>query len=348
MLLPDPSYGLHDGLALASVPGVPSNSPPFAQVRRLDGIVHHLDQVVSPERRLERCALKGVQLATGTFDNADPDNTLFAVDARDSVITTLYDPIARKGVVLHLDRSGDVDQKLRDALAFLDVGVAPHNRILANLVGGVWLGAGPCVGDDIARQLRSVLIDLTWDDWSFSSCYEHRYGVALDLAQGRLTVFEHTAAVAATFEAEMWRQHAMQATPQADLSPPVLAPSATLRYAPTFPNLSVPLSDRQMQTLEGVTHSLIQNADRGVRSHTRRAFLTHFSSDMQAHLRAELSPRSLGLYAAPLPDWEKGVQDGVRRRASESAWHLVYERADDGITVFGIFNTRQVPYTPWQ
>lgn len=304
-----------------------SHTDSLPEVRRLPRIVHRLDDLLDATQ-ISRSAVKGLRAATGTFDTKSADNFLFALDATDSAITTLYAPSNSKGVVIHFDVTCDVDEHLLRAVEFLGAGTNGSSHIIANIVGGVWFGAEARLGEQVRRCLRGHNIEPNWDDWSYMRCLEHRYGVLLDLTGGGLTVFEHTAAVAADFEAAVWADHARQR-----MVPPLVA----LEYASTYAICERHLSPPQRQILSEATRRIMENARLGRRGDARSVFLESFPPAIQAAMRAERSHRWNRLQATELDHWEPNAR--ARRH-----WCLIFERHTQGIRLFGVFDISRLPY----
>lgn len=212
---------------------------PQPQVHRLPSPVDTLRQVLGDLPKSERGALKNARHASATYSPHSQDNVLFALDARDSVIVTLYDIQKREGVVLHLDAGCDVEKEVQKALRGLSRGRCNPAAIVAHLVGGIWLG-GSQVGGQIRCALRSRLIEPSWEDWSFSSCHDHRYGATLNLETGDVTVFEHTAEVIAAYRRTMWE------------TPP---------HSPYLPAVAMPASVAPMSTSAWAKRHLVSRAD---------------------------------------------------------------------------------------
>lgn len=170
----------------------------------ISNTVDDLKQVFSDSPELNKGVLKGVRFTGGRYQDLGQDNYLFSLDARDSTIVTLYNPHTQKGVVHHFEDKARMEKEIRKSIDFLG-GFRHADQIEANIVGGVWFGAGEKIGNRIREALRSYQIEPAWNDWSFTPCYGHRYGAILHLKHGNLTVFEHTSDIATQFKQDKWQ-----------------------------------------------------------------------------------------------------------------------------------------------
>lgn len=139
---------------------------------------------------IANCALQG-EGVTATYRDDVAANCLYSLNAQTCVIATLYNPDTQSGAVIHFDHNIAhlIDDAIRTALTH--IGLDSESAISATLCGGIWFGAGESVGAPVQDALRRHDISPTWDQWSFSRCTEHNYGVVLDLKRGDVTLFEH-------------------------------------------------------------------------------------------------------------------------------------------------------------
>lgn len=123
---------------------------------------------------------------------------LVAFGGGDAVILSVFDASTGKAALAHVDRNDQaaVDQALGAVLVYLGA-TNPTAELTATLFGGAWRTSP----DDIGAKVRDTLVDQgitpTWHQWSFPMPgREDRHGVALDLSNGALTVFEHAVELA--------------------------------------------------------------------------------------------------------------------------------------------------------
>lgn len=174
----------------ANIPGcMPRAQPQHRFIGNIDDIREAFPSRQSPA--IANGALQG-EGVTATYRDDAQDNYLYSVNAQTCVIATLYNPDTQSGAVIHFDHniSHLIDEAIGTALTH--IGSSAEPGISATLCGGIWFGAGESVGAPVQDTLRRYDIWPSWDQWSFSPCTEHNYGVVLDLKQGDVTLFEHS------------------------------------------------------------------------------------------------------------------------------------------------------------
>lgn len=180
-----------------------------AKRRYIPHTVDNLKHALSVFPDLGKGTLRGARCARDRYERGNEDNYLFSLDARDSTILTLYNPVTKKGVVHHFDDKAGMERDIQKSIDFLG-GFRQAEQIEAHIIGGIWFSTGEKVGNRIQETLRSCSIEPEWKDWSFTPFYGHRYGAILELEHGHVTVFEHTADVATAFKRDKLEQ--MQST----------------------------------------------------------------------------------------------------------------------------------------
>ena len=137
---------------------------------------------------------------------ANDSNLLYSLDARNCIVATMYNSAAKKGAMIQFDNNigAHINSAIEKALEQID-GLSGKNseNIEASMTGGVWLLGGQNIGAPVKETLARYGVDAPWDDWSFSPCIEHSYGVILELDTGKLRIFEHPPVVAEDFYAPL-------------------------------------------------------------------------------------------------------------------------------------------------
>lgn len=165
------------------------------------GVVHYIQDAFPG--KVSPCYLRGAMQGEGvisSYNSSKNDNYLYSLNAQTCVIATLYNHDNRTGAVIHFDHN--ISRLIDDAINAAISKLKPNGNgtISSTLSGGVWFMGGENIGEPVRNSLTKNGIDHSWDQWSFSPCIEHNYGVVMNLENGKVDVFEHSLELVEKFQ----------------------------------------------------------------------------------------------------------------------------------------------------
>lgn len=165
------------------------------------GVVHYIQDAFPG--KVSPCYLRGAMQGEGvisSYNSEKDDNYLYSLNAQTCVIATLYNNDNQAGAVIHFDHN--ISHLIDDAVnaAISELKANGNGIITSTLSGGVWFRGGDSIGDPVRNSLIKNNIKPSWDQWSFSPCIEHNYGVVLSLENGKVNVFEHSVELVEQFQ----------------------------------------------------------------------------------------------------------------------------------------------------
>ncbi|MFZ4215911.1 hypothetical protein ACOZB2_31690, partial [Pantoea endophytica] len=165
------------------------------------GVIHYIQDAFPGKE--SPCYLRGALQGEGvisSYNSNKDDNYLYSLNAQTCVIATLYNHNNRTGAVIHFDHniSHLIDEAVNTAICELKKN--SEGTITSTLSGGVWFMGGDSIGDPVKNSLVKNHIKPSWDQWSFSPCTEHNYGVVLNLENGKVDIFEHSMGLLEQFQ----------------------------------------------------------------------------------------------------------------------------------------------------
>ena len=169
------------------------------------GLISHLSEAF-PNKELpsyRRGALEGEGVCA-TFDVGNTNNYLYSLNAQTCIIVTLYNSTNQKGAVIHIENNIQflIEKAIEDAIN--QIGNSDGGEITSTLSGGFLLADS--IGEPLKNALAKHGINPTWEQWSFSYCTAHCYGVILDLKTGNVQAFDHSVDGYMSFIEPLWKE----------------------------------------------------------------------------------------------------------------------------------------------